>query len=42
MKKLRGTLAKLDTVEIKQLLKEPIISIITTMRPDGTPHMTPV
>ena len=35
-------MAKLDTVEIKQLLKEPIISTITTMRPDGTPHMTPV
>ena len=32
----------LDTTQIDQLLKEPIISIITTMRPDGTPHMTPV
>ena len=32
----------LDTNAINQLLKEPIISIFTTLRPDGTPHMTPV
>lgn len=32
----------LNTAEIGQLLKEPIISIFTTLRPDGTPHMTPV
>ncbi|MDP6453807.1 MAG: pyridoxamine 5'-phosphate oxidase family protein, partial [SAR202 cluster bacterium] len=35
-------MGKLDTTQIDQLLKEPIISVITTMRPDGTPHMTPV
>ena len=28
--------------EINSFLKKPLIAIITTLRPDGTPHMTPV
>ena len=35
-------MAYLNTSQIDQLLTEPIISIFTTLRPDGTPHMTPV
>lgn len=35
-------MGNLNKAQIDQLLKEPIISIFTTMRPDGTPHMTPV
>ena len=28
--------------EIDSFLKKPLIAIITTIRPDGTTHMTPV
>ena len=28
--------------EIDSFLKKPLIAIITTLRPDGTTHMTPV
>jgi PPOX class probable F420-dependent enzyme len=35
-------MAHLDKTQIDQLLQEPIISIFTTLRADGTPHMTPV
>ena len=35
-------MGNLNKAQIDELLKEPIISIFTTMRPDGTPHMTPV
>ena len=32
----------LNRHQTDELLNEPIISIITTLRADGTPHMTPV
>ena len=32
----------LNRQQTDELLREPIISIITTLRADGTPHMTPV
>ena len=35
-------MGRLSQREIIGLLHEPHISIVTTLRPDGTPHMTPV
>lgn len=35
-------MGRLKVHEIDQLFCEPIISIITTLNSDGTPHMTPV
>lgn len=32
----------LNSQQTDELLREPIISIITTLRADGSPHMTPV
>ncbi len=32
----------LNSQQADELLREPIISIITTLRADGSPHMTPV
>ena len=32
----------LNQQQTDELLREPIISIITTLRQDGSPHMTPV
>ena len=28
--------------EIDELLGRPLVSVVSTVRPDGTPHMTPV
>ena len=35
-------MGKLNRTEITDLLEQPIVSIICTLNPDGTPHMTPV
>lgn len=35
-------MGRLSQREIKEVLHLPTISIISTLRPDGTPHMTPV
>ena len=35
-------MGRLSQREIETILQEPHISIISTVRPDGTPHMTPV
>ena len=35
-------MGKLSQQEINEILCKPIISIICTLRSDGTPHMTPV
>ena len=35
-------MSKLTTEEIEEILKRPIVSVVSTIRPDGTPHMTPV
>ena len=35
-------MGKMTRAHTDELLREPHISIITTLRPDGTPHMTPV
>ena len=35
-------MGRLSQREINTILREPHISIISTVRPDGTPHMTPV
>ena len=35
-------MAKLNAEQTWALLREPIISFITTLRADGTPHVTPV
>ena len=35
-------MGRLSQREIETILREPHISIISTLRPDGTPHMTPV
>ena len=35
-------MGKLNSQQTDELLREPIISIITTLRADGSPHMTPV
>ncbi len=35
-------MGKLSQREIEIILRAPHISIISTLRPDGTPHMTPV
>ena len=35
-------MAKLNSEQTWALLREPIISFITTLRADGTPHVTPV
>ena len=32
----------MTSAETERFLREPHISIVTTIRPDGTPHMTPV
>ena len=35
-------MGRLSQRENETILREPHISIISTLRPDGTPHMTPV
>ncbi len=35
-------MARLSQNDIEELLRRPIISVVSTIRPDGTPHMTPV
>ena len=35
-------MGRLSSGQAWELLGEPIISIVTTLRADGTPHMTPV
>ena len=35
-------MGRLDSEQTWALLREPIISFVTTMRSDGTPHVTPV
>ena len=35
-------MGRLSGGEIEELLRRPIISVVSTIRPDGTPHMTPV
>ena len=35
-------MGRLSQREINTILQEPHISIISTLHPDGTPHMTPV
>ena len=35
-------MAKLSQNDIEDLLRRPIISVVSTIRSDGTPHMTPV
>ena len=35
-------MGRLSQREIDDLLNEPYISIVCTLRPDGTPHMSPV
>ena len=35
-------MGRLNKREIENLLKEPIVSFITTLRPDGSPHTSPV
>ena len=35
-------MGKLSREEIEELLGRPLVSVVSTIRPDGTPHMTPV
>ena len=35
-------MARLNTDQTWELISQPIISFVTTMREDGTPHVTPV
>ena len=35
-------MARLNTEQTWELISQPIISFVTTMREDGTPHVTPV
>ena len=35
-------MGKLSREEIDELLGRPLVSVVSTVRPDGTPHMTPV
>lgn len=35
-------MGKLNREEIDELLGRPLVSVVSTVRPDGTPHMTPV
>ena len=35
-------MGNLNTEQTWELIGQPIISFVTTMRPDGTPHVTPV
>ena len=35
-------MARLNTEQTWELISQPIISFVTTMRDDGTPHVTPV
>ncbi len=35
-------MGKLSREEAYELLGRPLISVVSTIRPDGTPHMTPV
>ena len=35
-------MGRLSPSQIDDLLREPIVSIVCTLRPDGTPHVTPV
>ena len=35
-------MARLSRTDMEDLLGRPIISVVSTIRPDGTPHMTPV
>ncbi len=35
-------MASLSQNDIEELFRRPIISVVSTIRPDGTPHMTPV
>lgn len=35
-------MGKLNTEQTWELIAQPIISFVTTMREDGTPHVTPV
>ena len=37
-----GNMGRLNKHEIENLLEEPIVSFITTLRPDGSPHTSPV
>ena len=34
-------MARLSQTDMEDLLGRPIISVVSTIRPDGTPHMTP-
>ena len=35
-------MGKLSQEDIEELLGRPLVSVVSTIRPDGTPHMTPV
>ena len=35
-------MGKLSREEIEELLGRPLVSVVSTIRADGTPHMTPV
>ena len=35
-------MGKLSQEEAERLLRRPIVSVVSTIRPDGVPHMTPV
>lgn len=35
-------MGKLSQEDIDELLGRPLVSVVSTVRPDGTPHMTPV
>lgn len=35
-------MSRLTTEDIEEILRRPIVSVVSTIRPDGTPHMTPV
>ena len=35
-------MGRLSQREIDELVHEPVISVLSTVRPDGSPHMTPV
>ena len=35
-------MGRLSQREIDELVREPVISVLSTIRPDGSPHMTPV
>ena len=35
-------MGKLSQQEIEELLGRPLVSVVSTIRADGTPHMTPV